>query len=160
LKASKWVALGALAALWSVAAPAGAKSKDFCVTDSFGGAIKLRKVASLKKPGSMVALHGLLISLATARGIDGPDGGGEGEGPPPSFSAPVVGTAVTLTEETVQVGVFILGTGNPADSETGSVSLITDQELNGTGAADLEGDYVQDEAYTWTAADCDTLPFP
>lgn len=163
MRNTMWTALlGLVAAGGLAAAPAAAKSKDLCVTDSLNGAIKFSKVASLKKAGAIAALHGVLISLPAARGggIDGGEGEGEGEGPIGSFVAPVVGTAFTEIEGTVRVGFYVLGDGVAPDSSTASASLITDEELNGSGVSDMDGDYVQSDAYSWTAADCDTLPFP
>jgi hypothetical protein len=143
-------------------APLAAAAKDLCVQDSDGGSLKFRKVASLKKPGSMVALHGLLVlpasperpELAGAEGpIDGGEGG-EGEG---VRTAPVVGTAVTLPDGSVKVGVHELGEGVPDGLSTATASLVTDVELNGSGAIDFDGDTVQDAPYAWTAIDCDTF---
>ena len=161
MRNTMWTALlGLVAAAGLAAAPAAAKSKDLCVTDSLNGAIKFSKVASLKKAGAIAELHGVLISLPRVRG-GGIDGGeGEGEGPIGSLVAPVVGTAFTEVEGMVRVGFYVLGDGIAPDSQTASASLITDEDLNGSGVNDMDGDYVQSEAYTWTAADCDTLPFP
>jgi hypothetical protein len=157
---SRLVSLALAAALCG--APLAASAKDLCVSDSDGGSLKLRKVASLKKPGSMVALHGLLVLPASpARpelaGEDGPIEGGEGEGPPAVRTAPVVGTAVTMPDGTVKVGVHELGEGQVDGLSTVTASLVTDVELNGSGAIDFDGDTVQDAPYAWTALDCDTF---
>jgi hypothetical protein len=143
------------------AVPLRAAAKDLCVSDSDGGALKFRKVASLKKPGSMVALHGLLVVTELERrltgGVDGPvDEGGEGEGPGVR-TAPVVGTAVTLPDGSVKVGIHALGEGVVGGLSTATASLVTDDELTGTGAVDFDGDTVQDVPYSWTAVDCDTV---
>jgi hypothetical protein len=147
----RWLLAGLVAAV----VPAGAQAKDYCVSDSQGGLIKFRKVSSFKKVGSMVALHGLLIAGASGGGegpIEGGEGEGEGEG---SRSAPIVGTAVTLPDGTVKVGVYELGSGVVAGLSTASASLITDLDLNGTGAIDFDADGVQDVVYAWQTLDCD-----
>ena len=142
------------------AVPLRAAAKDLCVQDSDGGALKFRKVASLKKPGSMVALHGLLVLSVLERGVtegvDGPGEGGEGEGPGVR-TAPVVGTAVTLADGSVKVGIHELGEAAVGGLSTATASLLTDDALTGTGAVDFDGDTVQDVAYSWTAVDCDTV---
>jgi hypothetical protein len=144
--------LAGLASFAVAAAPFAAAAKDFCVSDSEGGMLKFRKVASLKKPGHMVALHGLLLlTQPEARG----EGGGEGEGA--VETAPVVGTAVVLAEGVVKVGVAELGSGVPSGLGTATASLITDVLLVGTGAIDFDGDTVQDQAYSWQALDCDAF---
>jgi hypothetical protein len=143
-------------------APLAASAKDLCVSDSDGGTLKLRKVSSLKKPGSMVALHGLLVLPASPErpeleGIEGGIEGGEGEGPPAVRTAPVVGTAVTLPDGSVKVGLHELGEGLVGGLSTATASLVTDVELNGSGAIDFDGDTVQDAPYAWTAIDCDVF---
>ena len=150
----RWLLAGVFAMSALGALPIAAGAKDLCVSDSQGGLIKFRKVASLKKVGSMVALHGLLIQGAPeARGEGNPEGG-EGEGPLP-HSAPLVGTAVTVAEGVVKVGIYELGDGEVNGLSTASASLLTDLELTGGGAIDFDADGAQDVAYGWVALDCD-----
>jgi len=142
------------------ASPAGASSKDLCVLDSVGAHFKFKKVASLRKVGSMVALNGLLVFAASPEiarpSLDGIDGGdGEGEGPPAIDSMPVVGTAVTLADGSVKVGVHALGDAQVGGEGGAVASLITDQDFNGAGAIDSDNDGVGDAPYGWTAVDCD-----
>jgi len=151
----------ALVGLFTAAALAAASAsgaKDLCVTDSFDGAIKFTKVSSLKKPGKIVPLHGLLVTFPMKVALRSwAPAGPRGVTP---FTAPVVGTAATREDGSVVVGIFVLGNGGPIGSTTGSASLVTDENLQGTGVADFDGEFLQDFAYGWTAADCDTLPFP
>ena len=72
-------------------------------------------------------------------------------------TAPVVGTAVTLPDGSVKVGIHELGEAVVGGLSTATASLVTDDELTGTGAVDFDGDTVQDVAYSWTAVDCDTV---
>jgi hypothetical protein len=124
------------------AAPAAAK--DLCVEDSFNGAIVWKKVKSMKKVGSIVPLTGVLVSPPVA----------------PGFVAPVAGTAVTRADGMILIGFTVLGQATSPTSQTGTASLIVDQTLAGSGFRDLDGDYVQGDAITWTPVDCDGVDFP
>jgi len=121
-----------------------AVAKDLCVEDSFNGAIIWKKVKPMKKPGSIVPLTGLLVAPPEA----------------PTFVAPVVGTAATRADGMILIGFFVLGHGTSASSQTGSASLIVDQTLAGSGFREIDGDFVQQDAYSWTPIDCDTVAFP
>ncbi len=140
-RATSFAAL-ALVSILAAGVPAGAK--DLCVQDSFNGAIIWKKVKSMKKPGSIVPLTGLLVSPPTA----------------PTFVAPVSGTAATREDSTILVGFIVLGEGTSSSSQTGTATAIVDQTWNGSGFRDVDGDFVQDEAFTFAPIDCDSVDFP
>ena len=122
--------LGTLALALALLAPSPVLAKRICVKDD-GDSFWIFPNVKKLKAGQAVALSGVYL----------PD------------SAPVVGTAYMDFTGAVRIGVLVHSMA-PFSSNSFAVTILGNSEFSGTGNYDADGDYVADQASTWTAVDC------
>jgi len=132
------ICVGTLLAL--VSGPTVALAKNVCVTDSFGASYIFSQVKS-RKPGKILPLTGVRIDALT-------------------LAEPVDGTAVVLSDGTVNIGVWAHSMSPISANDVLWVLKGADADFNGTGRFDNNGDYSSDGPVTWTSADCATITIP
>jgi len=94
-----------------------------------------------RKPGKILPLTGVRIDALT-------------------LAEPVDGTAVVLSDGTVNIGVWAHSMSPISANDVLWVLKGADADFNGTGRFDNNGDYSSDGPVTWTSADCATITIP